>query len=174
MRNRGRLAGITAFALGIASLFAFSASASASQGGWYEISNQNSGKYIDVRAEENYYQVGARIQQYHGTGVEEQKWAIFLAQDNNYTFLVSKRSGYCMQPVQGGGAGNGEKIEQAVCSGEVVYQQWRMFSAGPGLVRIVNKVNGKCLDVPGGTTSDGALLQLYTCNGTGAQIWQFH
>ncbi|MEV4349022.1 ricin-type beta-trefoil lectin domain protein [Actinoplanes sp. NPDC049596] len=29
--------------------------------------------------------------------------------------------------------------------------------------------NGKCLDVDGGATTDGAALQIYTCNGTAAQ-----
>ena len=31
---------------------------------------------------------------------------------------------------------------------------------------------GKCLDVQGGGTANGTLVQLYTCNGTGAQVWQ--
>lgn len=30
---------------------------------------------------------------------------------------------------------------------------------------------GKCLDVHGGSTADGAAVQLYTCNGTKAQQW---
>ncbi|MGW4464624.1 family 16 glycosylhydrolase [Micromonospora sp. NPDC004704] len=31
----------------------------------------------------------------------------------------------------------------------------------------------KCVDVPGGTPTDGALLQLWDCNGTDAQRWSF-
>ncbi|WP_433792621.1 family 16 glycosylhydrolase [Actinoplanes sp. CA-252034] len=31
--------------------------------------------------------------------------------------------------------------------------------------------NGKCIDIPGGTATDGARLQMYDCNGTGAQQW---
>jgi hypothetical protein len=30
---------------------------------------------------------------------------------------------------------------------------------------------GKCLDVSGGSTADGAQVQLWTCNGSGAQRW---
>ncbi|GAA2262616.1 hypothetical protein GCM10010430_53780 [Kitasatospora cystarginea] len=30
---------------------------------------------------------------------------------------------------------------------------------------------GKCLDVPGGTTTNGTQVQIYTCNRTGAQVW---
>ena len=31
---------------------------------------------------------------------------------------------------------------------------------------------GKCLDVAGAGTANGTLVQLYNCNGTGAQVWQ--
>src|SRR5882757_7207171 len=30
---------------------------------------------------------------------------------------------------------------------------------------------GKCLDVSGGSTANGAKIQLWDCNGTGAQQW---
>ncbi|MDT5026948.1 MAG: hypothetical protein QOE61_3374 [Micromonosporaceae bacterium] len=32
---------------------------------------------------------------------------------------------------------------------------------------------GKCIDVPGGVSADGAGLQLYVCNRTLAQLWGF-
>ena len=31
---------------------------------------------------------------------------------------------------------------------------------------------GGCVDVTSGGTTDGTLVQLYTCNGTGSQVWQ--
>ena len=34
-----------------------------------------------------------------------------------------------------------------------------------------SNLNGKCIDVPGGTATDGARLQMYDCNGTAAQKW---
>jgi beta-glucanase (GH16 family) len=33
--------------------------------------------------------------------------------------------------------------------------------------------SGRCIDVPGANSADGARLQIYDCNGTGAQQWQF-
>ena len=39
---------------------------------------------------------------------------------------------------------------------------------GTGAVRAL----GKCLDVPGSSTANGAQVQLWDCNGTGAQAWQ--
>ena len=35
----------------------------------------------------------------------------------------------------------------------------------------VKGLAGKCLDVRGGATADGTQIQLYTCNGSGAQTW---
>lgn len=32
---------------------------------------------------------------------------------------------------------------------------------------------GACLDVTGGSTANGAKVQLYTCNGSGAQRWRY-
>jgi hypothetical protein len=34
-------------------------------------------------------------------------------------------------------------------------------------------VLNKCLDVTGGATTSGTLLQLWDCNGTGAQEWRW-
>ena len=33
--------------------------------------------------------------------------------------------------------------------------------------------SGRCIDVPGAASTDGARLQIYDCNGTAAQQWQF-
>ncbi|WP_307846374.1 RICIN domain-containing protein [Actinospica durhamensis] len=33
------------------------------------------------------------------------------------------------------------------------------------------RTSGMCLDVEGGNDVDGTLIDLYTCNGTGAQVW---
>ncbi|WP_238010826.1 PQQ-dependent sugar dehydrogenase [Dactylosporangium sp. AC04546] len=47
------------------------------------------------------------------------------------------------------------------------------FTTGPGGTGVgpVKGLAGKCLDVRGAATADGTQIQLYTCNGTGAQVW---
>jgi glucosylceramidase len=42
--------------------------------------------------------------------------------------------------------------------------------AGDGSVQAL----GKCLDVTSASTADGAKVQLYDCNGTGAQRWSYN
>ncbi|MFJ5776311.1 ricin-type beta-trefoil lectin domain protein [Streptomyces sp. NPDC093094] len=57
--------------------------------------------------------------------------------------LWSTEAWYTLNRLPGGGAGTGE----------------------------VKGVNGKCLDVDNSQTSDGTKIQVWTCNGTGAQRW---
>jgi hypothetical protein len=48
----------------------------------------------------------------------------------------------------------------------LIPQQWTVGSDG------TLRVLGKCLDVYAAGTADGTAVDLYDCNGTGAQIWQ--
>ncbi|MFI9823562.1 ThuA domain-containing protein [Streptomyces sp. NPDC052013] len=58
---------------------------------------------------------------------------------------------------------------------EVAFRDIRIKQSGgqqPGpRTGEVKGVNGKCLDVAGAQTADGTQVQLWTCNGTGAQKW---
>jgi hypothetical protein len=50
------------------------------------------------------------------------------------------------------------------------------FSGGgttPATVSVISALNNKCVDVPSSNFVDWARLQMYTCNGTGAQKWTF-
>ncbi|MEU7904458.1 ricin-type beta-trefoil lectin domain protein [Actinoplanes sp. NPDC049118] len=44
---------------------------------------------------------------------------------------------------------------------------------GGGASSLVSNWNNKCIDVPNSNFSDGVLLQMWGCNGTGAQKWTF-
>ncbi len=58
---------------------------------------------------------------------------------------------------------------------DVAFRNVRIKTSGdpqPGpLSGPVRGVNGKCLDVDGGGSADGTKVQLWTCNGSGAQTW---
>jgi len=47
-------------------------------------------------------------------------------------------------------------------------QSWT-WNSGDGTLRVV----GKCMDVTGGGTANGTQIQLWECNGTGAQQWRW-
>ncbi|MER7575890.1 ricin-type beta-trefoil lectin domain protein [Streptomyces sp. NPDC126514] len=61
-------------------------------------------------------------------------------------------------------------------SGEALWstEAWYTLNQLPGTAigtGEVKGVNGKCLDVAQSSTADGTQIQLWTCNGTGAQRW---
>ncbi len=39
---------------------------------------------------------------------------------------------------------------------------------------IRSRLNNKCIDIPNSNTNDGTQLQMWDCNGTGAQSWQWY
>ncbi|MFI1096402.1 ricin-type beta-trefoil lectin domain protein [Streptomyces sp. NPDC020917] len=68
----------------------------------------------------------------------------------------------------GGGTGNGTPVALSSCTGSAG-QVWTHRTDGT----LLNPASGRCLDVPDGTTTPGAVqLQLYDCNSTAAQLWQ--
>ncbi|MCX4472555.1 ricin-type beta-trefoil lectin domain protein [Micromonospora sp. NBC_01655] len=46
-----------------------------------------------------------------------------------------------------------------------------LVTAGGGGDRLISNWNNKCIDVPNSNFSDGVPLQMWNCNGTGAQAW---
>ncbi|MCR5294445.1 MAG: RICIN domain-containing protein [Lachnospiraceae bacterium] len=52
------------------------------------------------------------------------------------------------------------------------YQHFSIEDAGYGLYRIVNQATGKVIDVSGARKTAGNNIQLYTWNGTNAQLWR--
>ncbi|MCP2324045.1 hypothetical protein HDA40_002552 [Hamadaea flava] len=61
---------------------------------------------------------------------------------------------------------NNTAVQLWDCQAYAVDQHWLRLSSGS------LRTLGRCLDVVAGGTGNGALIQLYDCNGTGAQIWQ--
>ncbi|WP_329172457.1 ricin-type beta-trefoil lectin domain protein [Streptomyces sp. NBC_01477] len=68
----------------------------------------------------------------------------------------------------GGGTGNRTPVALAACAGSAA-QTWTHRTDGS----LLNPASGRCLDVPDSNPAPGAVqLQLYDCNGTGAQLWK--
>ena len=69
-----------------------------------------------------------------------------------------------------GATGNGVKVQLWSFGGSGgPNQQWRPESVGGGRWRFRARHSGRCLDVPGASTTAGVQLQQWDCNGTGAQ-----
>jgi hypothetical protein len=73
--------------------------------------------------------------------------------------------GRCIAP---SGTGNNALVSTVTCTGGTG-QTWTRQSDGT----LVNIASGRCLDVPNGNTTPGAVqLQLFDCNTSAAQRWQ--
>jgi hypothetical protein len=76
---------------------------------------------------------------------------------------------YCLAVTWGGGSNNGDSVRVTTCDSRSVVQR---FTIDGNAVAPV-KVRGQCLDVSGGARHSGARVQVWECNGTGAQQWAF-
>jgi hypothetical protein len=89
----------------------------------------------------------------------------------NAYHLVAQNSGKCLE-VSFGSSANGMSIHQEPC-GDGHTQQAQAFrlvpsSTNPALYEIVNRNSGKCLEVSGSSTADGAPIYQNDCQGFGA------
>ncbi|MFB7369629.1 ricin-type beta-trefoil lectin domain protein [Streptomyces sp. NPDC056222] len=111
------------------------------------------GKCLDVRS-------GATA---NGTPIQIYGCNDTAAQDFHLTGGALKVLGKC---VAADGVDNRAAAELWTCDGDS-RQQWRDRGDGS----LVNAASGLCLDLPGGSATDGNALQIYDCNRSAAQRW---
>jgi hypothetical protein len=136
---------------------------------WYNVVNQNSGKCVDAtgRGTTN----GTTVQQWScGSQQTNQEWQ-FQATDSGYYKVVNRNAPSEVWDVTNNGTGNGSLI-QLWSYGGGTNQQWQPVLLGNGYYKMVGRGSGRCLDVPGASTTNGVQLQIYDCNGTAAQAWK--
>jgi hypothetical protein len=135
------------------------------------INNGGNGKCLDVRSEDGYYNLGSRVQQYHCTGAQEQQWRLVPEYSNNgetTTYeIISQRSGLCL--ARTAVAVNGSQVYQEPCGGATTV--W-YFAGNENGYALENTFDYRCLDVSGNSSADYAKIQMWTCNGTTAQLWR--
>jgi hypothetical protein len=141
--------------------------------GFARVVADNSGKCLDVRAQDNFFSPGARIQQWDCSGAAEQQWSfhqyatvpmpgnpglsIFVYQ------IKSQRSGLCLQADAGG---IHPLIRQDTCGtgavSDLTHQLWWSRSVvGTGTVNLKPLSNTSlCADIAGASDDNGAMLQL--------------
>lgn len=105
---------------------------------------------------------GTRAQIWDCNGSAAQQWHYVNGQLRVYGNPTK-----CLDADAGTLSGNGTKVQVWDCLGDSSNQQWTARSDGS----IVSVGSGRCLDATDGGTANGTLLQLYDCNGTGAQRW---
>jgi hypothetical protein len=139
----------------------------AAQGGFngpgrYEITNSKSGKVLDLDRNDQ-----TRVVQFSSRGTANQAWEIQAAAGGLY-FLRNVMNGNALEAV---GTGNSTPVQATRFDGRSS-QQWRFDAGKDGTALIVSQF-GKTLDIPGGTSRDGALVQTYEVNGDSNQRFTF-
>jgi hypothetical protein len=62
-------------------------------------------------------------------------------------------------------------VQQWAC-GSSKNQRWKLVSTGDGYNELVSQNSGKCLDVKGLSTANGANVQQWTCGSGSNQRWK--
>ncbi len=136
---------------------------------WYNVVNQTSGKCADAAGWGTGN--GTTVQQWAcGSAQYNQEWQ-FQATDSGYYKVVNRNASSEVWDVANLGTGNFSPIQTWTYGGGA-NQQWQPVSLGNGYYKFVGRASGRCLDVPSSSTSNGTQLQIFDCNGTGAQGWK--
>jgi beta-glucanase (GH16 family) len=140
---------------------------------WYNVINQTSGACVD--------DYGWRtadgtpvIQWACGSGQYNQEWQ-FQPTDSGYYRVMVRYAPWLGWDVTGGAGATGNAVPVQLWSvggSGGTNQQWKPVSLGNGYFKFVARHSGRCLDVPGSSTANGARLQQWDCNGTGAQAFR--
>jgi len=144
-------------------------SASISTTTWYNIVNQNSGSCVDATGQGTAN--GTTVQQWAcGSQQNNQEWQ-FQSQGNGNYSIVNRNAPSEVWDVTNMGTADGSLI-QLWSYGGGSNQQWTPVSLGNGYFKLVGVGSGRCLDIPAASTANGVQLQIYDCNGTGAQAFK--
>ena len=130
--------------------------------GRYEVINVKSGKALDLDRNDQ-----TSVTQFASRGTGDQVWEIRPAGSGFY-YLLHTMNGNALEAV---GTRNSTPVRATRFSGGSS-QQWRFDTGKNGTALIVSRL-GKTLDIPGGTSSDGARVQIYDINGDSNQQFTF-
>jgi hypothetical protein len=126
------------------------------------ITNYHSGKCLQPQSSS----ANAFVEQRTCNGSALQRWKV-TESGTGYAWLVNQGSGLCMDLYANSEAEvvNGTTVQVFYCSTEYTTEQWAR-SRGSRLYhyQVFNRVKGLCLDVRNRSTSDGALLQVWSCS----------
>jgi aryl-phospho-beta-D-glucosidase BglC (GH1 family) len=136
---------------------------------WYNIVNENSGSCVDASGWGTAN--GTTVQQWScGSQQYNQEWQ-FQSEANGAYSIVNRNAPSEVWDVTNVGTADGSLLQLWTYGGGS-NQQWTPVSLGNGYYKFVGVGSGRCLDTPAASTANGVQLQIYDCNGTGAQAFK--
>src|SRR5262249_50560840 len=137
---------------------------------WYNVTNQGNGQCVDDFGWGT-SNASPVIQWPCGGGQFNQEWR-FQPTDSGYYNVFVRYAPILGWDVTGGpgATGNGVAVQLWSIGGSGgANQQWKPVSVGNGYFKFVARHSGRCLDVPGASTTVRVPLQQWDGNGRGAQ-----
>ncbi|MFF1482135.1 RICIN domain-containing protein [Streptomyces sp. NPDC058301] len=134
-------------------------------------SYSNDGRVLDVEGSGT--KNGTHIITYTDRGSANQKWN-FRANGNGTYSIVSSSSNKCLDVNGGTSARNGAYVHEWDCGTRAhPAQAWILnyWASNPGQIIIKNSYSGRCLEVLGNKTGDGAQAGASTCTTASNQRW---
>src|ERR1051326_6518840 len=131
--------------------------------GRYEIANLKSGKVLDMDRNDQ-----TSVIQFSSRGTDNQVWEIQPAGEPGFYYLRNAMNGNVLES---NGPRNSTQVRAARFDGGA-NQQWRFDTGKDGNALIISRL-GKTLDIPGGTSQDGAPVQIYDIDGDSNQRFIF-
>lgn len=115
---------------------------------------------------------GTPIEIWDCVGNTNQKWSLAKAGGGAGKIVYAANTGKCIDNLGGGGPGN--KLGLWDCNGQSS-QAWGTTANThqPGTIYLVDSEADAslCMDLPGGDTTNGNLIQVWNCYGGGTQMW---
>ena len=136
---------------------------------WYNVVNSNSGSCMDDSAWGTTN--GTPVIQWNCNQQQNQQWQ-FQPTDSGYYKIVNRNASSEVVSVKDSGTINGSLVHIWQYYSGNTSQQWMPVALGNRYYKFVGRGSSLCLDVPGASTVDGVQLQIWSCNGTGAQSFR--
>ncbi|MGL1886998.1 MAG: RICIN domain-containing protein [Reichenbachiella sp.] len=147
-------------------------------GGYGNLKNKNSGKYLDVTGAS--FEAGANIQQYERNNTVAQAFSIQPRYNEGVRFkcfsVIKNSSNQLVLDVAHGG--HSDNVQQWPLVGEMSGEDWNDNQTWL-FVPVMDEYNtyfikarsDQCLEVENGNTQNGANVRTIGCNGSDAQKW---
>ena len=139
--------------------------------GKYYITNSKSGLRLGV--EGGVPGKSVQIKQYNSTSQNNQKWYIEWNEAWTCYYIVNSdlsNGGYYLDVASpSSGAHAKVKLWNSKTRPE---ERWVIVSTGNGTYKFINGYDGLCMDIQGGSTSNGADVQVYPYEGSADQKWK--
>jgi hypothetical protein len=158
MRISRRLFGLVA-AGALATMCSLAGGQPAHANGWFVIKNLGTGECLQPDPSDT-TDVGVRLVQEpcHADTVVAQRWTILTAPDGQHTQFQNQSTQGCMD-AHGPNADH-TPVDTWPCSG-ISNQRWTFGPFSPSYV--VSVIGNRCLDVLGGSSEDGTVIEIFHC-----------